>query len=175
MKNSKLKKIILSGATAVILLVSTGLPASATSQSKDLTIPGNQGTLTSNAWRSTSYTVSGNTYQWDYQVSANYSGSKTVERIRTTWTANASLRNSASISVGISSSEVSVGASSSWSNATTKPKYWENSNGAKESSWRSNIIVTPSKDYRSDTISITNTALVKLKGDAKTYEISAGA
>ena len=37
--------------------------------SKSYTIPGGQGTLTSNAWRSTTPDLSGNTYQWDYQVS----------------------------------------------------------------------------------------------------------
>ncbi|OSX55616.1 hypothetical protein B7H16_00375 [Anoxybacillus ayderensis] len=42
------------------------------------------------------------------------------------------------------------------------------------SSWRSNIIISPYKDYRSDTISTINTAYVKLKGDPRTFYISAG-
>lgn len=45
----------------------------------------------------------------------------------------------------------------------TVEKYWENSNGAKESSWRSNMVVTPRVDDRSRTIGLVNTANVKLK------------
>lgn len=144
-----------------------------TAQAKDFTIPGNQGTLTSNAWRQTNKTESGNTLQWDYQVSAVYSGSKTVESIRTSWYGGASLKNSASISLGISGSGANVGAGSSWQYITTPVKYWENSNGAKSSDYRSNLTVSPKADYRSDTISLTNTAKVKLAGDPKPYEITA--
>ena len=147
------------------------MPRSA--DSKSYTIPGGQGTLTSNAWRSTTPDLSGNTYQWDYQVSAVYTGSKTVSSIRTTWKGSASLKNSASISLGISGSGANAGGSSAWQNVSTVAKYWENSNGAKESSYRSNMVVTPRADYRSGTISITNTARVVLKGDAKPYEITA--
>lgn len=117
--------------------------------------------------------TAGNTYQWDYQVSAVYSGKNAVSSIRTTWRGSASLRNSASISLGVSNSGVSAGASSSWQNINTVTKYWENTNGAKESSCRSNMVVTPRKDYRSGTVSIINTARVKLSKDAKPYEISA--
>ena len=144
-----------------------------TSNSKYLSIPGGKGKLTANAWRSTNETTSGNTYQWDYQVSAVYSGKYAVEKIRTTWVGSASLRNSASISLGITGSGVNAGVGSSWQNVETKIKYWENNNGAKNSSARSNMIVSPRKDYRKDTIAIKNTARVKLKVDAKPYEISA--
>ncbi|MFT8928816.1 MAG: hypothetical protein ABF969_05720 [Sporolactobacillus sp.] len=146
-----------------------------TSQANSYTLPGGEGEITSNAWRSSSGTKSGNTIQWDYQVSAVYSGKYKVESIRTTWQASASLRNSASINLGISGSGVSVGTGSSWNTTKTKKKYWENDNGAKESDYRSNIVVSPSKDYRTGTISIVNTAKVKLKSDAKPYSISAGA
>ncbi len=137
-------------------------------------IPGGKGTLYSNSWRSTSPTSSGNIYKWDYQVSAVYEGDRAVEWIRTTWQGSASLRNSASISLGISDSEVSVGASSSWQTANTVSKYWENTKGQKIADYGSNMIVTPSKDYRTGTISIANTAKVKLVDDAKTYEITSG-
>ena len=144
-----------------------------TAQAKPFTIPGGQGTLTSNAWRQTNETTSGNTLQWDYQVSAVYSGSKTVESIRTSWYGGASLKNSASISLGVNASGATVSASSSWQYITTPVKYWENSNGAKSSDYRSNMTVSPKADYRSDTISLTNTAKVKLAGDPKPYEITA--
>lgn len=144
-----------------------------TDQDKSLTIPGGQGTLTSNAWRSTFKEGSGNTYQWDYQVSAVYSGNQTVESIRTSWYGSASLANSASISLGISGSGANAGAGSSWQTITTPVKYWENTNGAKSADYKSNLTVTPKADYRPGTISLTNTARVKLKGDPKPYEITA--
>jgi hypothetical protein len=158
---------------ALIVMVSP-INLFAASQASPKTLPGGYGKLTSNAWRSSDYTESGNTYQWDYQVSAVYSGSKKVERIRSTWQGSASLRNSASITLVISNSGASAGASSSWQTVNTVSKYWENTNGTKSSSWRSNMIVSPSKDYRSNTISIINTALVKLSCDKRTFEISAG-
>jgi hypothetical protein len=37
------------------------------------------------------------------------------------------------------------------------------------------VIVSPKGDYRTGTISVVNTAKVKLSGDKKSYEISAGA
>ncbi|WP_057914071.1 hypothetical protein [Peribacillus muralis] len=151
------------------------IPMPRASQDKGYNIPGNQGKLTSNVWRSQVGQTSGNTLQWDYQVSAVYSGSKKVESIRTTWKASASMRNSANISLGISGSGVNTGGGSAWTTTSTKTKYWENSSGAKESSYRSNVIISPKGDYRTGTISVTNTAKVKLSGDKKSYEISAGA
>lgn len=145
-----------------------------TAQGKNFKIPGRKGTLTSNAWRSTRERSVGNTYQWDYQVSAVYSGNKKVESIKTSWYGKASLRNSASINLGLSNSGMTAGASSSWKNITTPVKYWENNNDSKSSDYRSNLIVSPSKDYRSNTISLMNTARVKLKGDPKPYVVSSG-
>lgn len=147
-------------------------PMPRASNSRTYNIPGNKGKLTSNAWRSR-LNSSGNTYQCDYQVSSEYSGDHTVESIRATWQGSASLRNSASISLGVSGDGASAGASSSWSTVKTVAKYWENSNGSKNSSYRSNMVISPSVDYRSNTVSIVNTARVKLKGDEKPYEISA--
>ncbi len=151
-------------------------PMLRSSQSKSYKIPGDKGTLTSNAWRTTGNgTESGNTLQWDYQVSAVYAGSKSVESIRTTWKGQASLRSSATFNLGVNQSGVVAGAGSSWQTVTTPEKYWENDNGSKESSVRSNMVISPKKDYRADTISIINTARVYLKGDAKPYTITAGA
>lgn len=148
-------------------------PASASNDSTPLTLPGGQGTITSNAWRTTGNgSVSGNTRKWDYQVSAVYSGTKTVQRIRSTWWSGASLRTSASLELGISGSGVTVGASSSWQNAVTPKKYWENTNGSKSSSWRSNIIEGPQQHYLSNTIYIANTALVKVSTDTRTFQIT---
>jgi hypothetical protein len=169
------KLLTFSGALGltVALVVTGATPALAVSQAKSYKLPASQGTLISNTWRQNGYDASGNTAQWDYQVSAVYSGSKAVERIRSTWTGSASLRNGGSLSLGLSKGGVTVGASSSWQ-YVSQTGYWQNSNGAKSSSWRSNFIVAPRVDYRSDTVSIMNTALVKLKSSAQTYSISSG-
>lgn len=161
---------------SLLIAGGTALPANATADSDYLTLPSGAGKITSNAWRQTGNgSVSGNTRKWDYQVSAVYSGSKKVQRIRSTWWGGASLRNGASFELGISGSGVTVGSGSSWQFITTKKKYWENTNGAKTSSWRSNMIVAPKGDYRSDTIYIANTALVKVSVDSRTFQINASA
>jgi hypothetical protein len=140
--------LLAAATTAGTLAVAS--PALATSQARPLNIPGGQGTVTSNAWRTTGNgSISGNTRQWEYQVSAVYAG--------------------------INGSDVSVGSGSSWDNISTNPKYWENSNGTKSSSWRSNIIVAPQQYYLKDTIYIANTALVKLSSDTRTFQITASA
>ncbi len=147
-------------------------PCFAICQAKKSKINKNE-TLTSNVWRSTFGTKSGNTIQWDYQVSAVYSGDRNVKKIRTTFKGSASLRSSASMNLGISASGASAGEGSSWQSVSTSEKYWENSNGAKSSSYRSNIVISPACDYRDGTISVTNTARVELN-DGGVYEITSG-
>ncbi|MDR1018370.1 MAG: hypothetical protein LBM02_06675 [Lachnospiraceae bacterium] len=168
------KKRILAGLLVLSLLFIPSMSVGATCDSSTLTIPASKGKLTSNAWRSVLPKISGNTYKWNYVVSAKYSGKKKVSSIKTSWYGSASLRNSASISLGISDSSVSAGASYTWRYVKTKTKYWNNTNGAKIADYSSNMIVSPRRDYRDGTISIINVASVKLKGDSKTYQISAG-
>ncbi|WP_379001058.1 hypothetical protein [Metabacillus niabensis] len=130
------------------------------------------GKLTSNAWRSP-LTTSGNTYQFNYQTSAIYSGNKSVDWIKTTWEACASLRNSASMSIGISVDGASASSSSSWQNVC-KSAYWQNSNGAKGAySNRRNAVIKPRIDYKGSSVSIQNEAKVKIKGDARSWSINA--
>lgn len=183
-----MKKIILSSLIAISTISCLGVPAFASenintseniiseesptsrvNQSKPQTIPGGKGTITSSAWRGIANT-SGNTYQWDYQVGADYSGNYSVEYIMTEWTNSASLRTSASISGGASADSISASSGASWQTVTTPTKYWKNTNGSKNSSWRSTIVVNPKKDYRTGTVSTVNKAKVKLKSDAKYYE-----
>lgn len=185
-----MKKTILSSILALSMVTSIGVSVLATENvdnntqseitmeepskerakdTKPQTIPGGKGTIRSNVWRGTSRS-SGNTYQWDYQVSAEYTGNYAVEYIMTEWRNSASLRTSASISGGASADSVSAGGSSAWQSVKTPVKYWKNTNGSKNSSWRSTIVVNPKKDYRSGTVSTVNTARVKLKSDAKPYE-----
>lgn len=47
-----------------------------TADSEYLDIPGDQGRLTCDAWRSTKMKESGNTLKWEYQVSAKYRGDR---------------------------------------------------------------------------------------------------
>lgn len=135
------------------------------------------GKLYSNVWRSNSPSRSGTTYQWDYQVSAKYNGTAKVKEIRTTWYVSASLRSGASVAMGVGAGatvSANASASESWQTVATASRYWSNTNGAKESSWRSNAIVSPRKDYRRNTFSVINEARVLIKGNKKPYTISAG-
>ncbi len=130
MKSKGFRRFMSTGMIVLLCGSMMGTTSFAISDSDSLRIPGGQGTLSSNVWRGWR-SSSGNTYKWDYLVSAKYSGSEKVERIRTTWRSSADLRNSASISMGVSADGASAGASSSWQSERTKSKYWENSNGAK--------------------------------------------
>ena len=135
------------------------------------------GKLYSDVWRSNNPSKSGETYQWDYQVSAKYDGTAKVKEIRTTWYVSASLRSGASVGMGVGyGATVSANASTSenWQTVPTAARYWSNTNGTKESSWRSNAIVSPRLDYRRKTFSVINEARVLIKGNKKPYTISAG-
>jgi hypothetical protein len=171
----KIKKI---GVVLMALSIMTScmtIDVYAANQSKPKNVQG--GTLYSNVWRSNNPSKSGTTYQWDYQVSAKYVGNVKVQEIRTTWRVSASLRSGSSISMGLGGGatvSATAGTSSSWQTVSTASRYWSNTNGAKESSWRSNAIVAPRTDYRKNTFSVINEARVKLKGNKKPYTISAG-
>jgi len=165
-----LKKFLMIFTVSICTFAFTNSTASAASNSKYVNTP--YGKLTSNAWRS-GLTISGNTYQFNYQTSAVYSGSKKVEWIRTSWEVCASLRNNASITIGISSSGGTAGSSSSWQNIC-KSAYWYNSNGAKGAySERRNSTIKPRKDYRNGTVSVQNEAKVRIKGDARSWSVNA--
>ncbi len=144
------------------------------SASQALALPGGEGTLTANVWRSSYVSQTGNALTWDWQVSAVYAGPRSVEWIRTQWYSQADLRNGASISMGLSGDSASASYSSSWQAVRTAPKYWTNNNGAKESDYRGNLVIGPAVDYRQGSIVTVNTASVKLAGDPKIYTISAG-
>lgn len=62
------------------LVFSNGQQCFAICQEKSLNFA--EGKLTSNVWRSTVGSESGNTVQWDYVVSAVYSGDKDVKSIK---------------------------------------------------------------------------------------------
>lgn len=158
------------------LTVSAGIGDYYTSDNDSVPCGSNGGTLYSHTERQTYGTVSGNVHKYKFYVYSQYNGSKTVERIRCTWKTGASLRNSASMSLSISTGKtysVDGTSSSTWTN-TYIEKYWEHSTGTKVSYEQSNFTVSPNVDYRDGTASVTTTSSVKLKGDAKSYAISSG-
>ena len=143
----------------------------ATCQSKEKKCNG-YGKLIVNVWRTTTPTESGNTLQWDYQVSSVYKGKKKVKEIRTTWYCSADLRKSASISLSIGPGAVSASAGTSWQTVKTESHYWSNTNGAKSSSYRSDVCVGPKKNYEKDSICTFNTGKLQLKIGKKSYSAS---
>lgn len=178
-RSYKMKKLKKLGAILMAVCIVTSavtVDVYAAKQSKPKTVK-EGGKLYSNVWRSNSPSKSGTTYQWNYQVSAKYNGNAKVKEIRTTWNVSASLRSGASVSMGVgygATVSANAGGSSSWQTVTTVSRYWSNTNGAKESSWRSNAIVAPRVDYRKGTFSVINEARVTIKGNKKPYTISAG-
>lgn len=166
---SKLLRVAVLGLATSATLVGLAVPASANSQSKTLSTP--YGTLQSDVYRS-GYETSGNTLQWRYQVTGKVGGTQSVEQIKTIWTGGASLRNSASFSLAVGKDGVSVGGGSSW-NTAEQTKYWSNSNGARLATYKTNMVVAPKQDYRSNTIYLRNTAFVKFRGDARNWQIMA--
>ncbi len=170
--NSTKKKILVLFFVFLTSFTLLGESVYATSDTSKLSVPG--GKLYAKVWRTTGDgKSSGNSKKWNYQVSSSYSGKKKVKFIRCTWRSSATLRCSASISIGISDSGGSASASSSWQTVKSKEKYWQNSNGSKESSWRSNITVGPKKYYDRNTIYSYSKGRVKIKGYPKYYEITA--
>jgi hypothetical protein len=155
---------------AAAAVVATAIPAFATSDDGSASVPGG-GTITSNIWRG-STSSSGNTYQWDYQVSAVYSGSQTVTSIRSTWTLGSCLKSSASFDIGVSAGGFSVGASSSWQ-CDSITAYWVNTNGSKSASWRSTAVAAPSKYYESGSIWGKTVARVYTTGYAQPKDATA--
>jgi hypothetical protein len=131
------------------------------------------GTIECHVWRDNLDVESGNTVQWEYQVAAKYFGNKTVTEIETRWYGRASLRNSATISVGIGNpSHAMLG--SSWDPVETREQRWVNTRGQTESSFRDNLVISPKQDYRENTVGVTNHASVIVYGDGKPYGTGCG-
>jgi len=158
-------------ALALASLVTTAGPASAWQDSESIKTP--YGKLTSNVWYDGG-SNNGSARKWNYQVSATVGGTQAVAQIKTTWTGGASMRNSASFTLAAGKSGVSAGRSSSWQ-YVSQTKYWSNTNGARNANYRTNMVAMPRKDYRSRTVGLKNVAIVKFKGDARNWQITAAA
>lgn len=175
MKGVRVLRRFLATVFASLVVIGGGLfaagPAAAWQDTEPNKTP--YGTLTSDVWYDGG-TDSGGARKWNYQVTAKVSGTQSVAQIKATWTGGASMRNSASFSVTAGSGSVGVGGGSSWQ-YVSQTKYWSNTNGARTASYRSNMIAMPRLDYRFGTVSLSNTAFVKFKGDARNWQITAAA
>lgn len=170
--NHKQIKIFYLVLCSCLFFSNTAINSFAISQLKSCSAPG--GNLESHVWRTNGEgSVVGHTRQWEYQVAAKYVGRNQVRSIRTSWTVSCSMKSSGNLSIGVTSGGVTAGGGSSWQ-TLSKSAYWENSNGATEASFRSNIVVSPHSDYRSGTISVINEAKAIVTGDVKPRVISAG-
>jgi hypothetical protein len=145
------------GAVAFGLLIGLAGPSHAINDSESGSVPGG-GTLTSNAWRGSQQT-SGDTYKWDYQVSAVYNGKQKVTKVQTIWTVGACMSNSSSFTIGVQADGFTVGSGSSWTCGSVTA-HWTNTNGATTSSWRSTAVAAPAKYYKSGSIWEKNVARV---------------
>ena len=164
--------------TVILLALCANLLAPATahaiSQERTLVLPNGKGRLEARVWRqSGNGTVSGNTLQWDYKVTAYYAGPRAVDWIQINWYGGASLRNGASVSIGIGRDGAEVGTSSSWQQGRTETLHWTNTRGQKISDYSQTMVVAPRQDYQRDSIYTVSIAKVKLIGDAKVYATSA--
>jgi len=164
--------------TVIVLALCASLfaptSAHAVSQEKVLILPNGKGRLEARVWRQAGNgTVSGNTLQWDYRVTAYYSGPKNVDWIRVVWYGGASLRNGASVSIGIGRDGAEVGTSSSWQQGRTEILRWTNTRGQKIADYSQTMVVAPRQDYQADSIYTVSIAKVKLIGDAKVYATTA--
>ena len=164
--------------TVILLALCANLLAPATahavSQERTLVLPNGKGRLEARVWRQTGNgTASGNTLQWDYKVAAYCSGTRTVDWIRVVWYGGASLRNGASVSIGISRDGAEVGTGSTWQQGRTETLRWTNTKGQHIADYGQTMVVAPRQDYQSDSIYTVAIAKVKLIGDAKVYAISA--
>jgi len=167
------RKMICMVSMTVIFVMLMSSAVFATSQSKSKAIPGNQGTIVSNAYRNTFGTASGHTMQWDYQVSAEYKGAKAVSKIRTSFVCSVSMRFSGSVSIGISNGGATASSSASWQTIQSG-SYRENINGSTMAWFASNMIASPKSDYRTGTAATVNEARVTLKNDPVSYPVNAG-
>lgn len=159
------------GIIAVAATVSLGTPTMAHAWQDSQSQKTPYGDLTANAWYDGGDTV-GQSRKWNYAVSAKVGGKQAVELIKTTWTGSASMRNSANFSLSAGKDGVSAGGGSSWQ-YVSQTKYWSNNNGARTADYRSNMVASPVRDYRMNTVSLKNTAFVKFRGDARNWQITA--
>ncbi|SHO48335.1 hypothetical protein [Anaerocolumna xylanovorans] len=138
------------------------------------------GSLVSYTERHKTGEASGNVKTYPYYLYSKYTGSKTVEEIKSTWTVGCNLKNSASLGL---SANVGAGTTTTVSaSATTSEswqwiqasKYYSSTNGSKLVYSNSNFTIAPYKYSDSDSIYLINSSYLKLKGDNQPYSISSG-
>lgn len=113
---------------------------------------------------------------WDYTGRASITDAPDAGTLKLTITGQATMKTSASMSIGAGIEEVSASASGSWQ--TMKTSYSQTKSIKKQSkkqstSDTSNLVVTPRKYYDTNTACITVSSRVKFKnGTNKWYRIS---
>jgi len=122
-------------------------------------------------------TLSGTVRKFQFYLYSKYEGTKTVERIKASWTVTAKMRSQATLTLSTSlstnSATISAGTSSTWQNVSLN-KYYISTNGTKMVYDQSNFTCAPDSDLYSYEVSLVTESSVKLKSDAKTYTISSG-
>lgn len=114
--------------------------------------------------------------EWDYTGRASIKNSPNSGTLKLTIKGQASLRKSASISIGVGVDSVSASVSSSWeivSSTYSQTKSVTKKSAEQSTSDTSNLIVAPRADYNNNTACITVTASIKYSNSSKTYKINA--
>lgn len=181
----RLKKIAIIIFTVTALLVfcfsgtGCGDPTQRYSNDRKTTPVAGGGDLIAFVERQAIGTLSGNTRSVDYRVTGEYTGSKPVVEIRSTWTVDVQYKRmtsssyNASLSVGSDSVSTTVGSGASYEYTTiSKSKYWSNTNGINSVYYGpSNYTMWPDSQVNSH--SIRNTVYLKISGHATPFEITA--
>jgi hypothetical protein len=163
------KKIICMLSITVMLVALMSSPVYAWSQTKKITVPG-KGTLESYTGRSIWATSSGNTYQWNYEVRANFYYSSDYTRrmlngdpnaqlfrhVEAKFTGQASMKNSGSVNLGVGKGNVSAGSSTAWQ-VVSQSHSIQNQYHVH---YKSNFVIAPKNEFKTNSNAITNTARV---------------
>lgn len=114
--------------------------------------------------------------EWNYKASVWVTNSPKKGTLKLVVTGQATVKTSASVSLGLSESGVSAGSSSSWttvSDTCSQSVSISKQSSKQETSVTSNLVVTPKKYYKTNTACIVVQARVKFSGSKRVYFISA--
>lgn len=117
---------------------------------------------------------SGDGYKWNCEISAQYPSDKKVDTLRSSLQGSVKLRNSAIFNISQTEINEATNESEAWDTINSDTQYFESTDGEKELVQGTSITVTPAEDYKEDTLKLTSTAYVKLKGDPQSYSLSLG-
>ena len=162
----------------VVIFTLSIIPAQASVTQTETTkeLDANNGTLIAYAAFDRFGSHMSNGMEWDYTGRASIKNSPNSGTLKLTIKGQASLRKSASISIGVGVDSVSASVSSSWeivSSTYSQTKSVTKKSAEQSTSDTSNLIVAPREDYNNNTACITVTASIKYSNSSKTYKINA--